>query len=250
MAILTLQRIRANGETINASDDNNEWLNIINALSSVAQDKNIIIRLSDGVDPPLRLNQISSGPILQGQANGVNKFIIDIDGDLTANGIVGDAGIYTFNSIPIAPAADPTTANQLARKAYVDNRKIWWSMNWFIADPSTFPLNSFNLAQKVGIPDSNNFVATEIRAIFNTGTASGSLSVELRKHPFSNQLAQTVLGTATFNSGAVGVGAVFDINPDVSLTDGDWIYPVLTATSSPLQRDVSINLIGYQTPTS
>jgi hypothetical protein len=30
------------------------------------------------------------------------------------------AGVKTFSSIPIGPASDPTTANQLARKAYVD----------------------------------------------------------------------------------------------------------------------------------
>jgi hypothetical protein len=30
------------------------------------------------------------------------------------------AGTVTFNSIPVGPNADPTTDNQLARKAYID----------------------------------------------------------------------------------------------------------------------------------
>jgi hypothetical protein len=36
-------------------------------------------------------------------------------GDQTIN------GVKTFGSIPVAPASDPTTANQLTRKTYVDN---------------------------------------------------------------------------------------------------------------------------------
>ena len=36
-------------------------------------------------------------------------------GDQTVN------GVKTFGSIPVAPASDPTTANQLTRKTYVDN---------------------------------------------------------------------------------------------------------------------------------
>ena len=40
---------------------------------------------------------------------------VKITGDQTV------AGIKTFSSIPVLPASDPTTANQAARKAYVDS---------------------------------------------------------------------------------------------------------------------------------
>ncbi len=147
-------------------------------------------------------------------------------------------------------AGAPVANEDAANKVYVDNRRTWWSANWFIADPSTFPFQSFNLCQKACVPASATWVAVEARAMCNTGTASGSFSVEIRKHPFADQTAQTVLATVTFNSGAIGAGAIFDVNPDVALTSGDWLYPILSARSAPLQRDVQINLIGYQNPIS
>lgn len=161
--------------------------------------------------------------------------------------------VTTFNQIPILPASDPTTDNQAVRTAYVNSRKIWWSMNWFIADPSTFPVNSFDLAQKVNIPftagAAQTFTATEIRVIYNTGSASGSFTISVRKHPFSDQSTQTTLGTLTVNPGSVGVGAANNIG-DHLFAANDYVYVILDSISSPLQRNVTISLIGFQNPTS
>jgi len=155
-------------------------------------------------------------------------------------------GVFTFGQIPVLPASNPTTDNQAVRKAYVDGRKSNWTFNWFIADPSTFPLNSFNLVQKVLIPSQGTFVAIDAAYIYNTGTASGSFEVQIRKHPLADQTTQTNLATLTVNSGAVGVGVSSDINPDVTLSANDYVYVILTARSSPLQRDVTITLRGTQ----
>lgn len=43
---------------------------------------------------------------------------VKLAGDQTVN------GIKTFSSIPVLPASDPTTANQAARKSYVDSKSI------------------------------------------------------------------------------------------------------------------------------
>lgn len=44
----------------------------------------------------------------------------DAAGLVAKNGDQSIAGVKTFTSIPLGPASNPTTANQLARKAYVD----------------------------------------------------------------------------------------------------------------------------------
>lgn len=150
-------------------------------------------------------------------------------------------GVTTFAQIPVGPASDPTTDNQLPRKKYTDD-KSYWAANWFIADPATFPLASFDLAQKALIPK-GNWKALTLHAIFNTGSASGSFSVELRKHPFGDQTTETTLGTITFNSGTLGVGQDVDIS-DHEFTEKDWLYIKLSARSSPLQKNVSISVVG------
>jgi hypothetical protein len=182
--------------------------------------------------------------------NGIGQLVIGEEG--LSNAIVIDpvTGVVTFEEVPFGPAANPTFPNQLARKEYVDTKKIWWSMNWFIADPSTFPLNTFSQVQKVCIPaGSTSFRAQFGRGIFSIGIASGSFTVEIRKHPFGNQAAQTTIGTIAFNPGTGGVGQGSVLAIDHTFTPDDWVYIILTAASSPAQRDVTISLQGFQFPT-
>ena len=46
----------------------------------------------------------------------------DLLGKVVSTGAQTFAGIKTFSSIPVGPGSNPTTANQLARKQYVDDR--------------------------------------------------------------------------------------------------------------------------------
>lgn len=46
--------------------------------------------------------------------------LLDAEVHLTTDQTI--AGVKTFTSIPVGPAEDPTTDNQLARKAYVDDQ--------------------------------------------------------------------------------------------------------------------------------
>jgi hypothetical protein len=270
MSTLALLGNYNNGTNADGAEVTSEWLQLINALNATATDKNLITRFS-GTDPVYVLDQLSTGRIIELRKSGTARVYIDTNGNLalahpdvpsitldntdtarlaTFNAtdaglldLISDTGtvfsvdlntrIVTFNQQPVLP-----------------QNKTWWSMNWFIADPSTFPLGSFNLAQKVSIPaGSSNFRAQFGRGIFNTGTASGSFSVEIRKHPFNNQTGQTTLGTITFNPGTVGVGQGSVAAIDHTFAADDYIYIVLTARSSPAQRDVSIALTGYQEPT-
>lgn len=54
-----------------------------------------------------------------------NKFVTEDDtnftGTLKTTGDQSADGVKTFTSIPVLPASDPTSANQAARKAYVDS---------------------------------------------------------------------------------------------------------------------------------
>ena len=228
--------------------EHNQLVGASGVLNGGTTASKLLVKTSDGSDPPIDQDQVGAGLLARWKQNGSSKATITNDGSVTANGLTGAAGIYTFGSIPVGPAADPTTSNQLARKAYIDNRKVRWSASFFISDPSTFPTNSFNQVQKAKIPASTTFVAEGAALTYSTGTASGSFTVELRTHPFADQTTQTILATITINPGTVGVETFVDISPDVSLTQGSYCYPILTARSSPLQKDVTISLFGYQTP--
>jgi hypothetical protein len=271
MSLLARIKNRQNLQPVIALDDNNEFDNIINAIAGVSIDKSIRVRSNDNSFAVARFDQLGTNRIAEFFKNGSERSWFDTNGNLVIQH--GDVpSIFLDNSDTARSALleatdgglldlESDTGNVFSidlntriltfnQQPVLPSRKVWWSVNWFIADPSTFPLGSFNLAQKVSVPaGSNNFRAQFGRGIFNTGTASGSFSVEIRKHPFNNQTGQTTLGTITFNPGTVGVGQGSVAAIDHTFAADDYIYIVLTARSSPAQRDVSIALTGYQEPT-
>jgi len=223
----------------------NQLVGATGLLNGNSTGTRILTKYSNATEPVLEVDQLGAGLILQGKQNGAEKFRVENDGDIVGNGITGAAGVYTFGSIPVGPASDPTTANQLARKAYVDARKTYFAISWFIDDPSTYPVQSFVRAQKVRMPgNAGDFVTTAGVLSYATGSASGSFTVQIQVHDPNNQGSPTIIGTITVNSGTVGGEATFTMsNQDIA---GKYVYIILDARSSPLQKDVSITLHGEQ----
>jgi hypothetical protein len=143
-------------------------------------------------------------------------------------------------------AVDPPGNNYASRKTYVDTRRTRWSASFYISDPATRGIDGdFSEVQGVWVPGAN-FVATHIGAKFTHGSASGSFTIEFRKQPFGSS-TQTNLGSIAFNSGTINVGIESDIG-DHTFTANDFVYVVITAASSPLQKSVWCSIRGYQTP--
>lgn len=228
-----------------ADDVDAELNQILNAINGTSTDKNLVTRFS-GADAPYVLDQLGAGPIAVWRQGGSDKAKVNNSGQIET--------VHQFKST-LAPGTAPldvlsTTKVDNLNADLLDDKHAaeWltrWSMNWAIADPSTFPLGSFNLAQKVLVPGAG-FIATAAMLTYASGSASGSFTVEIRKHPAGNQGSQTTLATLVVNPGSVGGQIEVDVNPDHTFTFEDYVYPILTARSSPLQRDVSIALIGTQ----
>lgn len=273
--------------TIRSNDHNQEFNRIVNLLNGTTTNLKTVLKTSDAGDPPLELDQLSSGPIQEWYQGGILKASITNDGSLSTTGNIAlnnanpsitfddtsgtdakidhdasvlrlgstsvnhisldvSTGVATFAQIPVLPASDPTSDNQAARKLYVDTRRTRWAASFYIADVAARGVDAdFSNVQGAWIPGSN-FTATHIAAKFGAGSASGSFTLTLRKQPAGSQ-AQTDLGTITFNSGTLGVEVETDI-ADHTFTANDWVYAIITAASSPLQKSVWVAVRGYQTP--
>lgn len=71
---------------------------------------------------PTTANQLTRKQYVDNADSGLATDIATLDGEVVK--LTGDqsvAGIKTFTSIPVGPASDPTTDNQLTRKLYVDS---------------------------------------------------------------------------------------------------------------------------------
>jgi len=87
------------------------------------------------------------------------------------------AGIKTFSSIPVGPASDPTTDNQLARKAYVDNyRRLEYIA---ISQSGEFSAGDTSGWQEI---DVSSVVPATAKVIECFVTLSSSFNAGLRKY--------------------------------------------------------------------
>lgn len=226
----------------------NQYVGASGFLNGGSTATKLLVKTSDGTDPPITVDQIGAGAILIGKQNGSTKFTVENDGDLLSNGITTAAGVVTFGSIPVGPASDPTTANQLARKAYVDAKTTGWSVGWFIDDPSTFTTGDDTLLPVWIVPAGTTIASVKVKVTFYGGshTAGGSLDFRpvftAAAGGAGSELA-TILLDNTNNTARV----TYSASCAASLAEGDKISMKLAGRSGTItERKVSIAVHGTQ----
>ena len=237
----------AAGTVIKSQEVDDELNQIDNILSGANIGKSIRVRNSDAAFACARFDQLGANNILELYADGLEVVRVEKDGDIVSPFLSSAAGIYTFTQIPLFPASDPTTGNQGTRKTYVDTRRIRWSAGFIYTDMSTRAVDStFDSIQGAPVPGSN-FVCTHVLVKPASGVASGSFTVEFRKVP-SGSMSQTTLATITINPSSIGATTEVAVGGGGhTFTANDWLYPVISAVSSPGHKMVWVGFRGYQT---
>lgn len=151
---------------------------------------------------------------------------------LTGNQTI--AGIKTFSSIPVGPASDPSTANQLTRKAYVD------------AADSALDNARIALADQVATLDAQNVKLTGNQSVSGTKTFTGTISVtdgvNLNISDVREALA-AVLSTGVIRGGQLNASPAnpttqIEIEPVVG-----YIVDYVPSESSPLVKRISTSSV-------
>lgn len=223
-------------------DELNQLVGAAGFLNGGTTGKKLLVKTSDASDPPVDQDQIGAGLLARWKQNGSSKATITNDGSLTANGLTGAAGVYTFGSIPVGPAADPTTANQLARKTYVDTRTVSFSVGWSIPDPSTANLNSKEFGAFI-VPAGGTYTITQAKVMFRDGshTAGASLVFVIDR-----------LGTISslgLNDTNNTVATVYADNfANFGATENEIFTCFLSSRSGTItERNVTVTLEGFRT---
>jgi len=153
-------------------------------------------------------------------------------------------GVITFGQIPVGPNADPTTGNQLGRKAYIDARKVSFSTSFTINDPSTCNLNSREFGSLI-IPAGGQHTITKCKVMFRQGfhTSGGSLTFKVDQ-AFVGDKSTLLLNNTNNTPGAVYTDDIGDFN----VNENDIFNCYLSAKSGTItERDVSVIIEGYRT---
>lgn len=131
-------------------------------------------------------------PIAQLPLAGLASNFVDLSTNQTVN------GVKTFGSIPVGPAADPTTANQLARKAYVD---------------TFLPLAGGTLSGSLatnGVTGTTSVMSTSVQTpVLQGGTGSGgTLTLKSTTNATKGKILLGNAGTSVYDevNDRIGVG--------------------------------------------
>jgi hypothetical protein len=211
----------------------------------------LLVKTSDATDPPVDQDQIGAGLLARWKQNGTLKASLSNDGSLTASGLTGTIGVYAFSSIPLGPAANPSTDNQLVRKAYVDTRVVAWTRDWFIEDPSTFPTGEGSAQGVWIVPAGTSIVVTKIKVAYYLGshTAGGAVQF-VHIHKNSAGGASAAITDLSLNDTNATIRTTYSANFGAALTEGDQVSLIINSRSGTVtERNVSISLHGTQRPT-
>jgi hypothetical protein len=205
----------------------------------------LLVKTSDATDPPVDQDQIGAGLLARWKQNGSSKATITNDGSLTANGLTGAAGVYTFGSVPVGPASDPVGANDLPRKSYVDGKKVSFTFPFTINDPSTATLSAREYGSLI-IPAGGQYTITKCKVMFRTGshTAGGSLTFKVDLAFVGDK------STLTLNDTNNTIATVYEDNfADFNVSESSILNCYISARSGTItERDVTITIEGYRTP--
>lgn len=195
-----------------------------------------VIRMNDTGDVASIRLDIESGPTRWRLVNE-NLGTVPISVDLATD-------VATFNQIPVGPTANPTTANQLTRKQYVDDQRVRWSTSWF------YPIlpSAVETTESVGrliIPDGQDMFIEDITVVWAAGTDSGASNVFTIKKRNSAGTVGTDVGTIDVNTPAQNALQVNNVT-NYALTFGDQIYPLFTTRNTASETLVTISVRGFQ----
>lgn len=233
------------GGVILSQPFDDEFNQLVNALSGISQNKSIKVISNDDAFAVARFDQRGTNHIIEGYADGAEVFRLEKDGDIVSLGLVGAAGIYTFGSIPLFPNANPTTDNQGARKKYVDDKKISFSIGFSISDPATANLNARDFGSFI-VPAGGAYTFTKGKVMFREGThtAGGSLTFKIDQSGVGDK--STLILDNTNNT----AGQVYPDNfGDFTAAEDQIFSCYISARSGAItEKNVMVVLEGFRTP--
>jgi len=207
---------------------------------------------------------------------GANAAVLHIpDASATVRGVLTTgaqtlAGVKTFNSIPVLPASDPTTANQAVRKSYVDAIALTVDKSLLKLACRTVAITNGTLATAYENGDTVNgvIVATNDRILLTAQTDSAENGIYVvnasgaptRANDY-DVAGEVVIGSQVYVTSGNNPGLYVMISPSVTTLGTDPItftqiaglssYDFVVGNSgTDFNVDISGQTITYNLPTA
>lgn len=199
----------------------------------------ILVKTSDGTDPPVECDQVGAGVLARWKQNGSSKVAIENSGQINIALATGTA--------PLAVASTTVCANLNADM--VDGRHLTgilvsFSCSFGIFDPTTPTINQSEFGSII-IPSGGTYTITKLKVVYKEGshTAGGSVSFQVIRAGVGS------IGTLTLDNTNNAANTVYtnDIG-DISPSADEIFSVVVSARSGTVtERGVSVIIEGQRT---
>lgn len=196
----------------------NQYVGASGFLNGGSTATKLLVKTSDGTDPPVDCDQLGAGLLARWKQNGSTKVSIS------------NAGLFTMASTAVNTGfnADLLDGHEGAEFALLASNRVPWSGTFFYL---VIP-GATETTETVGrlIIPANNVRITNVGISWASGSASGAANTWTIKRRNSAGTLQADIGTATLGSQNAFANA--NVGP-ITCSFGDQIYALLTTRNAP-----------------
>jgi len=227
-------------------DELNDIKGATGFLNGGTTGKKLLVKSSDGADPPLEIDQIGAGPLAEWKQNGTLKVSINNSGQIVSDVATGTAPFDVDSTTEVANLNASRVGGIVgANVAIIGTSKIPFTLSFKIDDPTTPSLNDQSTVNLVRVPAVQSGFITKVTIIYASGshTAGGSCTFRV----FING-SGVGSGVSFTDANATAFTFYTEDFADQAITDGTSVTVVISARSGTVsERNVTINVEGYQT---
>jgi hypothetical protein len=216
-------------------DELNDMKGAAGFLNGGTSGKKLLIKTSDGSDPPVDCDQLGAGPLARFKLSGTAKVTIGNDGLITCANTGVNPGLN----------ADRVDSIEGANIAKLDTHKTAFSVSWFY---SVLPgaVETIPSAPRWIVPAGNTIQIIDLVVIWAGGTDSAASNIFTIKRRNSAGIPQADVGTVNVNTPNQDVIEVTTLGAPLTLSAGDQIYPLFTTRNTATEQVVTISARGKQ----
>jgi hypothetical protein len=217
----------------------NILLGAAGALNGGTTGTKLLVKASDGADPPLEIDQVGAGPLAEWKQNGTLLTSIGNSGQIIS--------AVTTGTAPLSVAS--TTAVTNLNADLLDGRHlvgllVSFSVAFVIPDPSTASLSSREFGSFI-VPAGGTYTFTKGKVMFRTGshTAGGSLTFKIEQVFVGDK------STLTLDNTNNTIATIYPDNfGDFTAVEDSIFNAYISARSGTItERDVTVVLEGFRT---
>lgn len=198
-------------------------------------------------DPKITWEDTTGGDDDYEMSANADNFNFKIVGGSDILTVAGATQVVTFNQIPVGPAASCTTANQYARKQYVDDTSVAFSTNFYEYDPSASTASTED-RPAYHVPDGTSMSVNKWRIYWTVGThtTGGSITFTLRNRPAAGGFSDLANVTLDNTNNTSFTNYTTSFGPSTILPGDRLTYYISSRSGTISERAVSFAVLGTQ----